>query len=123
METYVGLAIITAILYGIGAILQKKGISKISEGFSINLKNIKKMLKEVLNKYFISGLILSFFGGLFFLASVSLGEISTIVPVINLNLVIVYILGTYYLKEKYKVMEWLGIGLIFFSIIVLSVSI
>jgi uncharacterized membrane protein len=126
MEAYVGLAIITAILYGIGIVLQKKGVSKISgkfkilNGFSINLDGVKKLLKEVLNKYLISGLALNSIGGLFFVASVSMGEISTIVPLLNLNLVIVYVLGAFYLKEKLKFREWFGIVVIFFGVVVLS---
>jgi uncharacterized membrane protein len=126
MEAYIGLAIITAIFYGIGITLQKKGVSKISgkfkilDGFSINLDKVKKLLKEVLNKYLVLGLVLNSIGGLFFMASVSMGEISTIVPLLNLNLVIVYTLGAFYLKEKLRFREWFGVGIIFFGVVVLS---
>lgn len=126
MESYVILAIITAVLYGVGIVFQKKGISKIPKnlqilkGFSINLRNLKILIKKVLNKYFLFGIVITFIGGLFYFTSISLGEISVVIPILNLSLVVVYGLGVIYLKEKLTLAEWFGIGVIFFGVIVLS---
>lgn len=130
MQAYVLLTVLAAFLYGISAVLQKKGIEKISgykniwvKGHSIDWKALKDLIKELLHRHFIAGLVLGLFGFLAYIEAMSMGEISVIQPLINISIVVTWILGILYLKEKIYGKDWLSLFLIFFGVVMLSVSI
>jgi len=125
MQVYILLTIVSSILYGIGLVIQKKGIEKISglkllKNFSI--KNMKKLIRELLNKKLLTGVIIGGIGTLFYWKAISIGELSILQPLTNINIIVVWIFGWVYLKERIRSREWIGLLLIFVGAVVLSVS-
>ncbi len=125
MQVYILLAIISSILYGIGLVIQKKGVEKISglkllKNFSI--KNLKKLIRKLLNKKLLSGVIIGGIGTLFYWKAISIGELSILQPLTNINVIVVWIFGWVYLKERIRSKEWIGLILIFVGAVTLSVS-
>lgn len=125
MQVYILLAIVSSILYGIGLVIQKKGIEKISglkllKNFSI--KNLKKLIRKLLNKKLLSGVIIGGIGTLFYWKAISIGELSILQPLTNINVIVVWIFGWVYLKERIRSREWIGLLLIFVGAVTLSVS-
>jgi uncharacterized membrane protein len=121
MQAYVLLTILASIFYGISVVLQKKGIEKISKTKNI-FQNIKHLIKKILNKYFLTGIAIGFFGTVSYWKAMSIGEISIIQPLINISTIVTWVFGIFYLKEKVYPKEWIGLILIFVGALVLSVS-
>lgn len=124
MQAYVLLTIFAAFFYGVSVALQKKGIGRISgkkirlfKKYSVNWKIVKKLL----NKYFLFGIGIGFVGTLMWLKAMSIGEISVIQSLLNLSIVVTWIVGIVYLKERLNSKEWFAVLLIFAGAIILSV--
>jgi uncharacterized membrane protein len=125
MQTYVLLAILASVCYGVSVVFQKKGIERISgkkikwfKKYSINWKFVKK----ILNKYFLSGIGIGFIGSLIYLKAMSVGEVSIILPLTHISILVTWVLSISYLKEKVGSREWLALVLIFLGALLLSVT-
>jgi len=124
MQFYVLLTILASFFYGVSVIFQKKGLEKISLKFKGNkVKILKNLIKKILNKYFLGGIIIGFFGTITYWKAMAIGELSIIQPLINISTIFTWLLGIFYLKEKAFKREWFALILIFIGAIALSVSI
>lgn len=122
MEAYF-LAIIAALCFGIGAVLQKRGVEKISIKSTWEiLKNLKFLIKQILNRYFLLGSLIAFFGVLVSWRALSIGELSIVQPLLNLNIIVVWLLGILYLHEKIQFREWVALIIIFLGVFALGFS-
>ncbi len=115
MLTFI-LAIITAILIGVAASLQKAGLNKLGRvrfrGF--NKKSIKGLAKQLLKaRLWIFGLLISIIPGLLYMWLLSVEDVSVINPLISLSLVVILFNGYFFLKERLNIKQLIGaVGLI-----------
>jgi uncharacterized membrane protein len=126
MQFYVLLTIFAAFFYGISIVFQRRGLRgipeyKILSGYKINFSAIKKSIKKILNRYFVFGILIGSVGSLLYLKAMSTGEVSIIQPLTYLSVIVTWILGSFYLKEKLHLREWISIFLILIGAMILSV--
>ena len=103
-------ALIAAMLIGIGIPLQRVG-----------LKNMKFGLGLLRSKYWVLGSIICAVAFLVYYISLSMEKLSIIQPLINTSIMFTVIFGYLFLKEKSNKTELLLIIMIFVGVILLAV--
>ncbi len=103
------LTLIAAVCYGSSIILQK-----------IALTGKKNLLEAVKNPLLLVGASLMLTGGALFLKALSMGEVSVVSPLLNLNVIVTWAFGKVVLGEKCERIEWLGLALLLSGSFLLS---
>ncbi|MHA1410259.1 MAG: EamA family transporter [Candidatus Odinarchaeia archaeon] len=122
MWEYVLLAVCSAILFGLANILQKKGLNQLP---TITVRGFFKKFFPTLgsllkNIYWISGVALGVIAWFLYIEALNTGDLIVVKPIINLNLVVIVILGVLFLKEELKKKEIPLIILIIIGVFLLS---
>ena len=128
LKLYVLTAILASVLVGSGGVLQKRGLDEIPsidsdwflEGYKLNLDNVKKSLPFLVNRYFLLGIFLSFFGGLLHLRAISIGNLVIVQPLQSIGSFVAVLLGVLWLNENLERNEYIGIILVILGLIFLS---
>jgi len=127
---YVLLALLASLLIGVSKPIQKKGLDKlpnmdddwwIAEG-KIDFVKIRKVLHNLLNKYFIVGIVLFFIGWLAYLTSISIGQITVVQPLLTVGNFWTILLGLFWLHEKLEKSEYIGIIITIAGIFLLNMA-
>jgi drug/metabolite transporter (DMT)-like permease len=109
------LAVIAAVLTGTAMSLQKAGLNKLGKVKKINLRLVKKLIK---NKLWMTGLIISGIPVVLFTWLLSFEEVSVINPLMSLSLLVILFNGYFFLKEKLTTKQLIGaVSLIIGSVI------
>ncbi|MEM2108891.1 MAG: EamA family transporter [Candidatus Odinarchaeota archaeon] len=122
MWEYIYLAVLSAILFGLGNVLQKKGLTQLTvltvKGFFKNF--ISVVVNLLKNLYWLAGMITGVIAWFIYVEALSLGDLIVVKPIINLNLVVIIVLSLVFLKEKLRKHETFFISLIILGVILLS---
>ncbi|MHA1271599.1 MAG: DMT family transporter [Candidatus Helarchaeota archaeon] len=117
------MAIIASAMFTFGAIFQKKGADELKEnGVEIKMNDIKTLITMAKNKIWLVGIILGSLGGLPYFASQALIGVTLAQPLQGTGLLMLVISAVYYLKEKLKLGELIGVSILIFGPIFLSLS-
>ncbi|MHA1835489.1 MAG: EamA family transporter [Candidatus Odinarchaeia archaeon] len=122
MIDYIMLALLSASLFGIGNLLQKKGLEQIP------ILTVKKFFKNLFstiflllkNKYWLSGALLGVVAWFIYVEALSLGDMIVVKPIVNLNIVIIVVLSILLLKENLRKIELPFLTFIIIGVILLS---
>ncbi|MFX1450287.1 MAG: DMT family transporter [Promethearchaeota archaeon] len=114
------LAILSAFIFSLGAILQKKGVEEMPDiKFDNIIDSVKAMLK---NKIWVIGFIFGIVGGLpYFFAQYFVG-VALSQPLMGTGLLFVAIFAIKWLKESLKFTEIIGIAILITAPILLSLG-
>jgi uncharacterized membrane protein len=105
------LILIATIIGAFGALFLKLGANKLTFNFKILLKNYQLLL----------GVFLYGFSTIFYIASLTIGELTIIYPLTSLSYIWTIILSIKFLKEKMNIFKWIGIFLIILGIVIIVV--
>ncbi|MHA1861615.1 MAG: EamA family transporter, partial [Candidatus Ranarchaeia archaeon] len=118
------LALLAAGCFGVGALLQKKGLGLVQVNTIYQNSPLIRpfiLLKQLLfNRYWFSGGVCSVLGWLSYFSALTISEYLDIRPLTNLSLVIALIGGSYWFKENLTKKEIVAISLILFGALALS---
>lgn len=126
-EIYVLIGLLAAGCIGGGRVLEKRGLDKaphftsnflIKDG-EIQWSNLKKVVKKLLNTYFLLGVGLDLIGWLLTLKALTMGNLSIVQPLKSFGNLVAVILGVLWLRESLDTEEYLGVGCIIIGIIVI----
>ncbi len=97
--------------FGIGAALQKHGVSKRLPRLSFS--TLRDDWRGVLRAFASNwtwwlGVLTSLAGGLFLILALTHGEISVVQPMVNLNILVAILAGVLALGERLSAIEWAG---------------
>ena len=113
-----------AIFNGIGSLCYKIGLNKINsesiDFLRFNKNNVKGFFQLLRTPIWVLGLIFLITDFFIYQLALSIFEISVVKPLVNLNLIFVFIFGIFVMKEKVKIREWIGILLIIFGAVSIS---
>ncbi|TFF87356.1 MAG: hypothetical protein EU549_04885, partial [Promethearchaeota archaeon] len=119
----IALSIIAAGMFTIGAILQKRGTEQLTEkGVELNLSDMDSLITAAKNKIWIIGIILGALGGLPYFASQILIGVTLTQPLQGTGLLMLVIAAFFYLKESLRKEEIIGIIILIFGPIFLSLG-
>lgn len=114
------LGIVSSSLYNIGIIFKKKGVCTLPdiERQSIwqNIKNFAKC------KVWLLGFFLTIIQWFPLMIALKLGKISHVAPTLAIGFIVLILFSWLYLKEKIKIIEIIGVSIIFVFVIVLNAS-
>jgi len=105
------LAVLAAVLFGISVILQKYSMKKMKKF------EVKALVK---NKKWLFALFIGILGVLAYISAMSVGDISTVQPILSLSLIIPVIFGFFWFKEEVVISRWFFIVLLLVGVILLS---
>jgi drug/metabolite transporter (DMT)-like permease len=105
------LAIIAAILFGISTGIQKYSLERIS-AFSIR--------KILMNKKWLSSLLVGAVGILFYLVAMRVAELSVVQSVISLTLIVQVLIGFIFFREKMVKIEWLAVIVVIAGVLLIA---
>jgi len=119
------LIVLIAICWGTGGSMQKHGMA--SEFPKLGLRTLAKDWRKILrallaNKVWVGGFIVMGLGGALFVYSTSIGDISVIQPLTNINGVVAVLIGVLILKERIRSVEAAGVLLLIGGAIVVGFS-
>ncbi|WEU40056.1 MAG: EamA family transporter [Candidatus Odinarchaeum yellowstonii] len=122
MWEYISLAVLSAFLFGLGNLLQKKGLNQLP---ALKLRDFLKNFFHVIvnllkNFYWLSGMIIGVIAWFVYVEALSIGDLIVVKPIINLNLVVIVILSVLFLKEKLKKSETPLLFLIILGVLLLG---
>lgn len=111
--------------FGIGAALQKHGVSKRLPRLSFS--TLRDDWRGVLQAFASNwtwwlGVLTSLTGGLFLILALAHGEISVVQPLVNLNILVAILAGVLALGERLSRIEWIGAMAMVGGAVLLSVS-
>jgi uncharacterized membrane protein len=109
------LLLVSIIFCAFGALFLKKGSIHFKIDFTI--KNIINILK---NYTLIIGVLFYCISTIFFILALRLGELSVVYPLSSITYVIITVLSMYFLKEKINRYKLIGIVLIIFGVVLIS---
>ncbi len=113
-----------ALLNSGGALLMKIGLDKLEiegfEGIKINKELIKFLLKLLKSPIIMLGALLFISDFIIYQFALSLFDISTVKPLINLSIVFMILFGKIILKESISKKEWLGLFFLIGGAIIIS---
>lgn len=123
MQKWLIFTLIAATLFGLGAAMQKHGIS--AEFPKVDLKNLLRNLPKIVktlfaNKLWFGGFLMGPIGGVFFFQAMSEGKLSVIQPLMNLAMLVTVLIGVFVLKEHLKKIEWIAVAVMIIGAIALS---
>lgn len=113
MSLGIALSIISAALFGASIAMQKYGMGSMKK-FSFS-----GMIK---NKVWLAALGIGVIGLIFYLAALSLADLSTVQPMTALTLVVPVISGVFFFKEKVGRLEWVLLAMVIGGIFLVSIS-
>ncbi len=122
MWEYVSLAVLSAFLFGVGNLLQKKGLTQLPV-LKIRdfLKNFIHVIANLIkNFYWLTGMIIGVLAWFIYVEALTMGDLIVVKPIINLNLGVIVFLSVLFLKEKLKKYETPLIFLIILGVLLLS---
>ncbi|MHA1298230.1 MAG: DMT family transporter [Candidatus Helarchaeota archaeon] len=122
MEYIIGifLAIFSAFIFSLGAILQKKGVEEMPE---IKFDNIVDSVKSFFgNKTWVIGLALALGGGIPYAFAINYAGVALSQPLMGTGMLFVAILSVAWLGEKLKTTEKIGIAILILAPIFLSLG-
>ena len=116
------LTLVSGILSGIGHSIQRHGLDKLPEltPRAFYKRNIRLLLAIFTTPIWLLGAILSVSGALMRWQAFSMGDVSFLKPLTNINILIVIIVGVLFLGEIIRRFEWLGISSLLIGVFVLS---
>lgn len=116
------LTLVSGLLSGIGHSIQRHGLDKLPEltPRAFYKRNIRLLLAIFTTPIWILGAILSVSGALLRWQAFSMGDVSFLKPLTNINILIVIIVGVLFLGEIIRRFEWLGISSLLIGVFVLS---
>ncbi len=112
MWIIISLAVFCTVLGAAGALFLKKG----GDNFSFNLLILVK------NYYIIIGLAFYVIASILFVYALKFGELSMIYPLTSLSYVWVTILSKRVLNEPVTRAKWIGISLIIFGVVLITLK-
>ncbi|MHA1309753.1 MAG: DMT family transporter [Candidatus Helarchaeota archaeon] len=117
------LSIGAAAMFTFGAVFQKRGAEQLKEkGIDIKLSDRKSLITMIKNKIWLIGIILGSLGGLPYFASQAFIGVALTQPLQGTGLLMLVIAAVYYLKEKLKKEEIIGIVILILGPVFLSLS-
>ena len=117
-------SILAATVFTLAAVFQKKGDEQIKEkGVEIKMSNLNSLITMAKNKYWMLGMFFGIIGFLPYAASQILVGVTLSQPFQSFGLLVLILTAIYYLKEKLRIEELVGIGVIIVGIIFLALSI
>jgi len=119
------MAVLASTLFGAGAAMQKHGMaakfpkitwSQLGGQFPSIIKTL------VANKLWVGGIFVGIAGGLVMTQALSTGDITVIQPLINLTVVVVVLIGVFFLGESLSASEWAGVAVLLVGAVLVSLS-
>lgn len=125
MESYVYVIIVACFIFSVGGAMQKHGMAtsfpKLS-GSAI-IKEWRKILATIFKNWvWVTGTILVFVGWIFHFQALGMGDISIVQPLLNIQIIMIVLIGVLVLKEKVKAFEFVGLAILFGGAMILSFS-
>ncbi|MHA1377563.1 MAG: DMT family transporter [Candidatus Helarchaeota archaeon] len=114
------LAILAALVFSVGAILQKKGVENMAE---IKFENIFDSVKVLFsNKIWVIGLILAIGGGVPYALAINYAGVALSQPLMGIGMLFVALFAVLYLGETLRMTEKIGITTLIIAPIFLSLG-
>ncbi len=122
MWEYILFAVLSAFLFGVGNLLQKKGLTQLP---ALNFRDfLKKFIHVIINLlknfYWLTGMIVGVIAWFLYVEALSVGDLIVVKPIINMNLVVLVFLSVVFLKEKLKKSETVLLSFIIIGVLLLS---
>ena len=116
------LTLVSGILSGIGHSIQRYSLDKLPEltPRAFYKHNIRLLLAIFTTPIWLLGAILSVSGAFMRWQAFSMGDVSFLKPLTNINILIVIIVGVLFLGEIIRRFEWIGISSLLIGVFVLS---
>lgn len=124
MKTWLIYTLIATFLFGIGATMQKHGMSTEFPKIQLKglLRNLPKIIKTLFtNKLWLLGFLVGPIGGAFLFQAMSEGKISVIQPLMNVGMLVTVLTGVIILKERLRAMEWMAVFILIGGAVLLSI--
>ncbi|MDO8056552.1 MAG: hypothetical protein Q6361_06800, partial [Candidatus Hermodarchaeota archaeon] len=119
------LTLISGILSGFGHSIQRRSLDTLPEltPRALYRHHIRLIYAILTTPLWLLGGILSVFGGLLRWQAFSVGEVSILKPLTNINILVVVLIGVLYLGEHVSHWEWGGIAALLGGVVILSVAV
>jgi drug/metabolite transporter (DMT)-like permease len=117
------LAVIASLCWGVGVVLQKRGVSGAFPQISLRdfFGQIGPVLRTLIaNRSWTGGIALMIAGWLVFMTAQGRAGIAAVLPITCLTAAVAALIGVVFLREKVAPVEWAGIGLVFAGVIVVA---
>lgn len=116
------LTLVSGVLSGIGHSIQRYGLDRLPEltPRAFYQRHIRLLLALFTTPIWLLGAILAVSGALLRWQAFSLGDVSFLKPLTNINILIVIIVGVLFLGEIIRRVEWAGIASLLIGVFVLS---
>ncbi len=117
------LTLLSGILSGIGHSIQRYGLDKLPElsPRAFYQRHIRLLISLFTTPIWLLGAVLAVSGALMRWQAFSLGDISYLKPLTNINILIVIVVGILFLGELIRRFEWFGIAALLIGVFTLSV--
>jgi|GEM_PF-2588800 len=115
MPGYLLLAFLATLGFGLAAVLQKYGISRnIASPAAVQKKpgisgKLTALLRMLSNPIWLTGVVLQLLSAIMFFQALSMGDITIVQPLVNLNFAVAALLGVFILDEKLGRTEYVSI--------------
>ena len=118
------LTLISGILSGIGHSIQRYGLDALPEltPQTFYRRHIHLLLTIFTTPLWLLGGILAVSGAVFRWQAFSMGDVSQLKPLTNINILVVVIVGLLFLHERVGRYEWIGISGLLAGVFILSIS-
>lgn len=119
------LTLISGILSGLGHSVQRRSLDALPEltPRALYQRHIRLIYAILTTPLWLFGGILSVLGGLLRWQAFSVGEVSILKPLTNINILVVVLIGVLYLGERVGHWEWGGIAALLGGVVILSIAV
>ncbi|MFX0168688.1 MAG: hypothetical protein ACFE89_04930 [Candidatus Hodarchaeota archaeon] len=119
------LTLISGILSGLGHSIQRRSLDRLPEltPRTFYQQHFQLIIAILTTPLWLLGGVLSVSGGLLRWQAFSMGEVSILKPLTNINILVVVIIGVLFLGERVSRWEWTGITTLLGGVIVLSLAV
>ena len=119
------LTLVSGILSGLGHSIQRRSLDTLPEltPRALYQRHIQLIYAILTTPLWLLGGILSVLGGLLRWQAFSVGEVSILKPLTNINILVVVLIGVLYLGEHISRWEWGGIAGLLGGVVILSVAV